>query len=45
MVKEINNKTNKTVKTTYRDYTNFDMESFKMDLQGVDWTFATRTMM
>ena len=42
MVKEINNKTNKTAKTTYGDYTNFDMESFKMDLQGVDWTFATQ---
>ena len=34
--------TNKTAKTTYRDYKNFDMESFKIDLQGIDWTFATQ---
>ena len=32
---------NKTAKTTYRDYKNFDIESFKVDLQGTDWTFAT----
>ena len=31
---------NKTAKTTYRDYKNFDMESFKIDLQGIDWKFA-----
>ena len=34
--------TNKTAKTTYRDYKIFDMESFKIDLQGIDWTFATQ---
>ena len=34
--------TNKTAKTTYRDYKNFDMEPFKIDLQGTDWTFATQ---
>ena len=34
--------TNKTAKTTYKDYKNFDMESFKIDLQGIDWTFATQ---
>ena len=34
--------TNKTAKTTYRDYKNFDMESFKIDLQGIDWNFATQ---
>ena len=28
--------TNKTAKTTYRDYKKFDMESFKIDLQGID---------
>ena len=32
---------NKTAKRTYRDYKNFDIESFKIDLQGIDWTFAT----
>ena len=34
--------TDKTAKTTYGDYKNFDMESFKIDLQGTDWTFATQ---
>ena len=34
--------TNKTAKTTYRDDKNFHMESFKIDLQGTDWTFATQ---
>ena len=38
MVKEIN----QLAKTTYRDYKNYDMESFKIDLQGTDWTFATQ---
>ena len=28
--------TNKAAKTTYRDHKNFDMESFKIDLQGID---------
>ena len=32
---------NKTAKTTYRDYKHCDKESFKIDLQGIDWTFAT----
>ena len=32
---------NKTAKTTYKDYKNFDMDSFKMDLQGIDWILAT----
>ena len=35
------NLANKTAKTTYRDYKNLDMVSFKLDLQGIDWTFAT----
>ena len=34
--------TNKTAKTTYRDYKNFDIKSFKIDLQGIDWMFATQ---
>ena len=34
--------TNKTAKSTYRDYKHFDMESFKIYLQGIDWTFATQ---
>ena len=33
----------KTAKTTYRDYKNFNMEPFKIDLQGIDWPH--RTMM
>ena len=33
---------NKTAKTAYRDYKYFDMDSFKIDLQGIDWTFATQ---
>ena len=33
---------NKTAKTTYRDYKTFEMDSFKIDLQGIDWTFATK---
>ena len=32
---------NKTAQTTYRDYKNFDIESFKIDIQGIEWTFAT----
>ena len=32
---------NKTAKITYRDYKNFNMDSFKIDLQGIDGTFAT----
>ena len=32
---------NKTAKTTYRDYKNFDIESFKIDIRGIEWTFAT----
>ena len=40
MVKEIN----QLAKTTYRDYKNYDMESFKIDLQGTDWTFATQNI-
>ena len=39
MGKKINQLT-KLAKTTYRDYKNFDMESFKIDLK--DWTFATQ---
>ena len=35
------NTANKTAKTTYRDYKNFDMDSFKIDLQGIHTTFAT----
>ena len=35
------NPANKTLKTTYTDYNNLDMNSFKIDLQGIDWTFAT----
>ena len=27
---------NKTAKTTYREYKHFDMDSFKIDLQGID---------
>ena len=33
---------NKTAKTAYRDYKYFDMDSFKIDLQGIDWNFATQ---
>ena len=33
------NPANKTAKTPYRDYKNFDMDFFKIDLQGIDWTF------
>ena len=29
------NAANKTVKTRYRDYKNFDVDSFKIDLQGI----------
>ena len=36
-----NKPVNKTAKTTYRNYKNFDKDSFKIDLQGTDWTFAT----
>ena len=36
------NRANKTAKATYRNYKNFDMESFRIDLQRIDWTFATR---
>ena len=39
MVKEINQLT-KLLKQ-HRDHKNFDIESFKIDLQGTDWTFAT----
>ena len=35
------NPNHKTAKTTYKDYENFDMDSFKLDLQGIYWTFAT----
>ena len=35
------NQANKTAKTTYRDYKNFDMDSFKIYLQGISYTFAT----
>ena len=38
MVEEINQLT-KHIKT---DYKNFDMDSFKIDLQGIYWTFATQ---
>ena len=38
---EGDNPANKIAKTTYRDYKIFDMDSFKMDLQSIDWTFAT----
>ena len=31
----------KTAKTKCRDHRNFDMDSFKIDLEGIDWTFAT----
>ena len=33
---------NKTAKTAYRDHKYFDMDSFKIDLQATDWTFATQ---
>ena len=35
------NPANKTAKTTHRDYKHFDIDSFKTDLQDIDWTFAT----
>ena len=35
------NPANKTATATYRDYKYFDMDSFKIDLQGTDWTYAT----
>ena len=35
------NPANKTAKTTYRDYKDFDLDSFKIDLQGIYWTFST----
>ena len=35
------NPANKTTRATYRDYKRFDMDSFKKELQGIDWTFAT----
>ena len=34
---------NKTARTTYGDYKTFHMDSFKTDLQGIDWTFATHS--
>ena len=34
---------NKTAKTTHGDYKTFHMDSFKTDLQGIDWTFATHS--
>ena len=37
------NPANKTAKTTYRDYKNFDMDFVKIVLQRMDWTFATHT--
>ena len=36
--------TNKTARKTYRDYKNFDMESFKVDLQALTGLLAHRTM-
>ena len=38
---KVDNPANKTAATTYRDYKNFDMDSFKINFQGIDWTFAT----
>ena len=37
------NPANKTAKTVYRDYKSFDIDSSKIDLQGIDWTFATQS--
>ena len=37
------NPANKTAKTTYKDYKNFDMDFVKIVLQRMDWTFATHT--
>ena len=36
------NPANKTTKTTYRDYEKLDMDSFKIDLPGIYWAFATQ---
>ena len=38
---ERDNPANKTAKKTYRDYKNFDVDSFKIDLQDNDLTFVT----
>ena len=40
MVKKILQLT-KPLKKTYRDYDSYDLGSFKIDLQDIDWTFAT----
>ena len=43
IIENVKGSANKTAKTTYRDYKHFDMDSFKIDLQGIDWTFATHS--
>ena len=33
---------NKTAKPRYRHHKSFEMDSFKLNLQDIDWTFATQ---
>ena len=38
------NSVNKTAKITYRDYSNFGMDSFKIELQSIELTFDTHNI-